>query len=190
MEAPVNKLKCLILVLFFLVGGGNLYLTGDEEEEEIPILKIVGIIEEYHRTMKDMKSLGETISDYVDYHRKAPEVKTLKELLQMDCGNGLTFLEFFFDDVAEEKVPLKDFWGNDFLYQYQDHRFWIASAGSDGEFKGFEQTGVYPLQDSYLRGKDIILSNNGFTVFPLGQEEADFLILVLLAAYSSLSINN
>ena len=182
----MNRLKCLILLFIFLVGGGNKYLTGDEQEEKIPILKIVGIIEEYQRTMKNMKFLGETISDYVEYHRKAPEAKTLKELLQMDCGNGLTFREFFFDDVAEEKIPLKDFWGNDYLYQYNDHRFWIASAGSDGEFKGFEQTGVYPLQDSYLRGKDIILTNNGFTVFPLGKGEVDFLILVLQTAVSFL----
>ncbi|UCH98316.1 MAG: hypothetical protein JSV88_16145 [Candidatus Aminicenantes bacterium] len=169
-----------VFFLVFLVWGTHI-----NSQEELPLLKDVSIYQQYQKAMKSMKFLGETILDYVDHFNRAPKAKTLKELLAMDCGIGLTFAEFFFDEIPEEKIPLKDVWENDFLYKYQRERFWIASPGSDGEFEGFEQTGVYPNTETYLPGKDIIFSNGRFVSFPIEKDEFNLLFRLFLEAVSS-----
>ncbi|MCP4218713.1 MAG: hypothetical protein GY765_29040, partial [bacterium] len=108
---------------------------------------------------------------------KAPGEKTLDDLLKMDVGNGLSFADFYMDEVKENEVPLKDAWGNVFIYKYKGAEFWLASPGSDGEFKGFKQKGFYLFQPKVTDGMDIIFSNAGFTLFPTDREDLTRFIL-------------
>jgi len=172
------KRTAVILFLFLVVFlAWGFYGNG---QEEVPVLKNDLYQDQYRETMKRMDILSRTLLDYVEYFNKAPAVKTLGELMEQDCGIGLTFADFFFDEIPREKIPLKDVWQNDFFYKYEKEMFWIASAGSDGKFEGFEQSGVYPAVESHMQGKDIILSSKGFTVFPLEKEKAYFFIRTLL----------
>ena len=168
-----------VFFLFFLVRGGHI-----NGQEEVPIIKNVSIYQQYQQTMKTIKFLGDTLLDYVDQFEKAPQANSLKELLAADCGNGLTFAEFFFDEIPEEKIPLKDVWENDLLYKSEKNRFWIASAGSDGQFNGFEQIGACLSSDTQLQGKDIIYSNGRFVLFPIEKNEFDSFLRLFLEAMS------
>lgn len=169
-----------VFFLVFWVRGGYLNC-----QEELPIIKNVSIYQQYQITMKTMKFLGEIILDYVDHFDKAPRANSLKELLAMDCGNGLTFAEFFFDEIPEEQIPLKDVWENDLLYNCETKRFWIASPGSDRQFNGFEQIGACLSSDTHLQGKDIIYSNGRFVLFPIEKNEFDSFLRLFLEAISS-----
>ena len=169
-------------VIFLVFGVGGVQLNG---QEEVPIIKNVSIYQQYQQTMKTIKFLGETLFDYVDEFDKAPQANSLKELLAMDCGNGLTFAEFFFNEIPEEKIPLKDVWENDLLYKAEKNRFWIASAGSDGQFNGFEQIGACVGSDTHLQGKDIIYSNGRFVLFPIEKNEFESFLRLFLQAFSS-----
>jgi hypothetical protein len=157
-----------VFSLVFLVCG--VHING---QEEVPIIKNVSIYRQYQKTMKTITFLGEIIFDYLDHFEKAPQANSLKELLAMDCGNGLTFAEFFFDEIPEEQIPLKDVWENDLFYKGEKNRFWIGSAGSDGKFDGFEQMGACLSSDSHLPGKDVIYSNGRFVLFPIEKKEFD-----------------
>ncbi len=177
------KTAVIFTLLFFLVFSmGGILL---DSQEEVPIIKNVSIYQQYQQTMKTMKFLGDIILDYVDHFDKAPPANSLKELLAMDCGNGLTFAEFFFDEIPEEKIPLKDVWENNLLYKAEKNRFWIASAGNDGQFNGFEQIGACVGSDSHLQGKDIIYSNGRFVLFPIEKNEFDSFLRLFLQAFSS-----
>jgi hypothetical protein len=169
-----------VLFLVFWVRGGYLNC-----QEEVPIIKNVNTYQQYQKTMKTIKFLGEIILDYVDHFEKAPQANSLKELLAMDCGNGLTFAEFFFDEIPEEQIPLKDVWENDLLYKGEKERFWIASPGSDGKFNGFAQIGACLSTDTHLQGKDIIYSNGRFVLFPIEKKEFDSFFRLFLEAISS-----
>ena len=182
-QEAILKTSAIFTFVFFLVFGvGGVQLNG---QEEVPIIKNVSIYQQYQQTMKTIKFLGETLFDYVDEFDKAPQANSLKELLAMDCGNGLTFAEFFFNEIPEEKIPLKDVWENDLLYKSEKKRFWIASAGSDGQFSGFEQIGACLASDTDLRGKDIIYSNSRFVLFPIEKNEFDSFFRLFLEAISS-----
>jgi hypothetical protein len=56
-----------------------------------------------------------------------------------------------------QELKEKDAWGNKLIYKVdpQKQKYWLASAGSDGKFSGFDQEGEY----SELAGKDIIFSD-------------------------------
>ena len=61
--------------------------------------------------------------------------------------------------------PVKDPWGNDYLFQRIDkENYVIATAGSDGNFLGFEQAGKYSAQS--LSGQDIILKTGTYVFAP------------------------
>jgi hypothetical protein len=169
-----------VFFLVFLVGGGHI-----NGQEEIPIIKNVSTYQQYQKTMKTIKFLGEIILDYVDHFEKAPPANSLKELLAMDCGNGLNFAEFFFDEIPEEQIPSKDVWEHDLLYKGEKKRFWIASPGSDGKFNGFEQIGACLSSNTHLQGKDIIYSNGRFVLFPIEKKEFDSFFRLFLEAISS-----
>jgi hypothetical protein len=166
--------------LVFWVWGTHL-----NGQEEVPIIKNVSIYQQYQKTMKTMKFLGEIVLDYVDHFEKAPQANSLKELLAMDVGNGLTFAEFFFDEIPEEQIPLKDVWENDLLYKGERKRFWVASPGSDGKFNGFEQIGACLSSNTELQGKDIIFSNGRFVLFPIEKNEFDLFFRLFLEVISS-----
>lgn len=177
------KTSAIFTFVFFLVFGvGGTHL---HSQEKIPVIKNVSIYQQYQQTMKTIKFLGETLLDYVEHFEKAPQANNLKELLATDCGNGLTFAEFFFDEIPEEQIPLKDVWENDLLYKCEKNRFWIASAGSDGQFNGFEQIGACLSSDTQLQGKDIIYCNGRFVLFPIEKKEFDSFLRLFLEAISS-----
>ena len=177
------KTAVIFTFVFFLVFW--MWGTHLNSQEEVPIIKNVSIYRQYQKTMKTIKFLGEIVLDYVDHFEKAPQANSLKELLAMDCGNGLTFAEFFFDEIPEEQIPLKDVWENDLLYKCEKKRFRIASPGSDGEFNGFEQIGAYPSTGTHIQGKDIIFSNGRFVLFPIEKKEFDSFFRLFLEAISS-----
>jgi hypothetical protein len=154
-------------------------------QEDIPVLENVSVYRQYQKTMKTITFLGEIIHDYVEHFEKAPQANNFDELMKLDCGNGLTFAEFFFDEMPEEQIPLKDVWENKLLYKCQGKQFWIASTGSDGEFKGFEQIGPYPGTIPYIQGKDIIFSNGRFVSFPIDKKEFDYFFHFFIEALSS-----
>lgn len=126
-----------------------------------------GIKEKYRKTVEDLKYFKDAILDYLVDNTNAPKAKTMAELIRQDVGNGLSFTVFYLEQIPEDQVPLKDPWGNEFLYKHDKRRFWIASAGSDGKFDGFNQTGAYTDSENELEGKDVIVSNNGFLLLPL-----------------------
>ena len=132
-----------------------------------------------------MEFLGEIILDYLDHFEKAPPANSLEELLALDCGNGLNFAEFFFDEIPEDQIPSKDVWEHDLLYKGEKKRFWIASPGSDGKFNGFEQIGACLSSNTDLQGKDIIYSNGRFVLFPIEKKEFDSFLRLFLQAISS-----
>ena len=155
----------VVFFLFFMVSHGD----------QIIISK--SIQEQYKITMADLKIFHEAILDYIFENNQAPEAETIEELLQLDVGNGLTFASFFLNEIDEDKIPRTDAWGNYFLYKYQKEQFWIASPGSDGEFEGFEQNGVYLNTGEELEGKDIIMTNAGFAFVPIDEHQLYFLQL-------------
>lgn len=70
-----------------------------------------------------------------------------------------------------KKLLLKDAWGNEFYFKSDAENWWIGSAGSDGQFGGFEQEGEYKHLDEegndISTGKDIIFSGKrGFVYGP------------------------
>lgn len=172
----MKKFVGLLLVCFILVSAAH----GDE----------AGIKEKYQKTMEDLVFFKDALLDYLIDHKNAPKVKSMAELVQVDVGNGLSFTVFYLEQIPDDQVPLLDAWGNEFLYKYRGKEFQIASAGSDGKFEGFDQTGVYTDTEENLEGKDIIISNNGFLLLPLNEAQCrslrEFLeeaVIGLLQAY-------
>ena len=111
--------------------------------------------QKFIKTMTDIKSIGNAISDYIIDYSFAPKVKSVQELS--------TILEPFYI----KKIPIKDVWGNDYYYKVDEKeadRYFIGCAGSDGKFLGFNQKGYYSYND--LNGRDIILSNSQFKYCP------------------------
>ncbi|MBN1197252.1 MAG: type II secretion system protein GspG [Candidatus Aminicenantes bacterium] len=102
-------------------------------------------------TMRTIMQLGEAVDQYVAEYGVAPEVESINDLHLYP-----RFAAYFRDLI------LKDAWGNDFYYRADGARFWIASAGSDGEFQGFDQEGVY--RD--YSGRDLIFSGKRFVFWP------------------------
>ncbi len=102
-------------------------------------------------TMRIMMDLSRALNRYIKEYGFAPKVKSLEDLHLYP-----RFIPYFKDLI------LKDAWGNFFHYQVDGAVFRIASAGSDGEFQGFEQEGAY--RD--LSGRDVILSGERFVLWP------------------------
>lgn len=105
------------------------------------------LIENYRQTMDRMKQL--TMGVEVFYLDKMKLPSSLQELLE--------------GGFSREK-DMVDAWGREFLFKADadNETCWIASAGSDGRFEGFDQKGSYLL----LKGKDIIAYNNDFIFAP------------------------
>lgn len=109
-------------------------------------------------TMGDLKSISTAIEAYIIDHEQAPEGKTLAKIRDK--------LQPFYIRV----LPLKDAWGNDFLYTHgtgdKKDEYAVASHGKDGVFNGWEQTGSYIVTQMEQFGYDIIISNGIFTYGP------------------------
>jgi general secretion pathway protein G len=109
-------------------------------------------------TMYDLKSISMAIESYITDHYEAPQGKTLAEIQDK--------LQPFYIKV----LPLKDGWGNDFLYTHgtgnKKDEYAVASPGRDGVFDGWQQTGSYIVTQMGQFGYDIIISNGTFTYGP------------------------
>lgn len=102
-------------------------------------------------TMRTISNLGEELDRYVKKFGSAPEVDSINDLHLYP-----NYSPYFKD------LTLMDAWGRPLYYRADGPRFWIASAGSDGEFQGFEQQGVY--RD--YSGRDVIFSGKRFLYWP------------------------
>jgi hypothetical protein len=138
----------------------------------LPAQQEVSVRQLYEKTKADLLLVGAAVSDYIEDLDKAPPVKTYRELLDHDIGNGLSFIQFYMDEIPAQKIPSKDAWGNDFFYKAEGKRFWLASAGSNGNFTGFDKHGFYLYTDKEMEGKDIIVSNKGLVFAPLDAYDA------------------
>lgn len=109
-------------------------------------------------TMGDMKSIGLAIESYITDNYFAPE------------GNSLAEIKDKLEPFYIKTLPLKDGWGNDFLYKHgtgdQKDTYAVASPGKDGVFNGWEQTGYYIVTTMEGFGNDFIFANGMFTYSP------------------------
>lgn len=165
----------LFFTLFFTLLD-TLFVTSlpAQEEKPVTIKDIKDIKEQYRQTMKGLEILRNGIIDYQQDFKNAPQAKSITEMLAQDIGNGLPFTDFYLEQIPVEQIPLKDAWGNEYLYKHQNEKYWIASAGSDGKFEGFGQNGVYLDTEKEIAGKDIIISNTGFVYFPIPEDVYQF----------------
>lgn len=171
----MKKIAGLLVVLFVLLLPSS-PAFGDE----------VGIKEKYQKTMEDLKYFKDALLDYLIDNKNAPKAKSLAELIKQDVGNGLSFTVFYLEQIPDDQVPLKDPWGNDYLYKFDKRKFRIACAGSDGKFDGFDQTGTYTDSEEELEGKDMIVSNNGFLLLPLDDTLRHSLLQFLEITFATL----
>ncbi len=132
--------------------------------------------EEYNKA-KDTKPLVELITGFKSAKElESYEDKESEELLLAILAKKLNEQDLAACKDKETsalllKLLLKDAWGNDFYLKTDDKTWWIGSAGSDGQFAGFEQTGEYrhldEKGDDDSGGKDIIFSGErGFIYGP------------------------
>lgn len=100
-------------------------------------------------TVEDLERIGFTIEAWKEDTGKAPQGDSLEKVAEI--------IKEYYDFHT-----LVDIWGNAFLYKAEGDTYWVASAGSDGNFDGFDQTGQYDEDDT----RDIIFSNGDFTYRP------------------------
>jgi hypothetical protein len=109
-------------------------------------------------TMGDMKSISAAIDSYITDKGEAPPGATMSELQAK--------LQPFYIKT----LPLKDAWGNDFLYRHgtgdKKTEYAVGSGGKDGVFNGWEQKGVYKVTAIDHFGNDIIIADGKFTYGP------------------------
>jgi hypothetical protein len=103
------------------------------------------LLSQYKQTMEAMRQIALAIKDYSTDFGFVPRVASAEELGKLLRGAYI------------KNLP-QDAWGHDFLYKFNETKpsqYWLASAGSDGLFEGFDQYGRWePFQ-----GQDIILTN-------------------------------
>jgi hypothetical protein len=95
--------------------------------------------------MEDMVKIASAAENYALDFGEVPRAATPEELKKA------------LDGFYIKALP-RDNWGRDFIYKPDKEdagRYWLASAGSDGVFKGFGQSGRW----SALDGQDVILTN-------------------------------
>jgi len=134
--------------------------------------------DQYRRVVADLELLSLACADYMMDYEKAPQAQTITELLDQDAGMGPTFAQFYLDETPEELVPRKDPWGNDYLYKCDGTQYYLASAGSDGQFTDFKQSGVYLYAAEKLEGEDVVFSNGGMVYGPITEKQFEMLILL------------
>lgn len=132
--------------------------------------------DEYNKKDDD-KSLVELLTGV----KSAAELKELKDRESEDLllellskklpGKRLQDLRDKDSGYLKIKLLLKDTWGNAFYFKAGAENWWIGSAGSDGQFAGFDREGEYKHLDEegndISGGKDIIFSGEkGFVLGP------------------------
>lgn len=107
-------------------------------------------------TMMDLYVINLALESYITDFGYAPKVDSIIALKGK--------LEKFYIKT----LPLKDAWGNPIIYKVDKNNprnFYIASPGTDGKFKGFNQKGTWPFKD-LNKGHDIIFKTDQFTYQP------------------------
>ena len=136
-DIMAKRAALIFLVLGILMGGSGWLSVQDTKGSDLKA--------SYIQTMQDMRGVARAIKNYsldFGYVPKAPNISDLKKLLE---GPYMFTLP-------------QDAWGKDLIYRFDErdaNRFWLASAGSDGKFEGFDQQGRW----STFEGQDIILTN-------------------------------
>lgn len=165
----MKKIFLIIFVVIFIMLGctnkdntkalekenAELKIKIAELEKEIIGLKLKTIVKEkkerYVIAMKDLRSIGTAIESYITDEYATPKANSIEEL-------GKILSPFHI-----RKMPVIDPWGNKYLYKkVGKDEYFIASAGSDGIFEGFDQKGKYINTE----GKDIIFSNGTYVYCP------------------------
>lgn len=118
-------------------------------------LRTASITSRLKITMRNIFLLGRAFEAFRKENNSLPNIKELDQL--KTTGD---FIPRYFQD--EKSLPLEDGWGNFLYFKAKDGDYWIGSAGSDGNFQGFEQTGLYES----IEGGDIVYSNGHFTMAP------------------------
>lgn len=109
-------------------------------EDELKALEMSSqpqdLVEKYRETMNILRQFATAVATYQISRNTLPE--SLASLVP----------DFF------PRLQDTDAWGNKLIYKIdaRSQKHWLASAGSDGRFDGFEQEGEY----AELAGKDII----------------------------------
>ncbi len=109
------------------------------------------------RTLGDLKSIGTKFEMYRTMAGEFPDFSgTFEEAYQK------------FPDFAKhtgKKEIIKDGWGNDFIIKTSSKNwsYFIGSAGKDGKFNGWNQSGTYTASDY---NQDLIYSDGGYVYFP------------------------
>ena len=103
-------------------------------------------------TMRNIFLLGRAIEAFKSDYTYAPKVTELDQLN--------TYANFVPKYI--KRLPLEDGWGNYLYYKAEGPNYWIGSAGSDGDFLGFAQKGLY----TEFEENDVIYSNGGFICAP------------------------
>jgi len=99
--------------------------------------------ERYIKAVKDINYIGSAVESFITDNYYAPDDITSK------------YLTAFYI----RKLPVIDPWGNKYLYKKVGKvNYFIASAGSDGIFEGFDQKGKYINTED----KVIIFSNGKY----------------------------
>ncbi len=160
----IKRIVAVLTLLFLSAAPGF-------SDEKIPGALVLPPVQGYKDTAKNLKRLQVAILDYIYDNQKAPEAESITQLMDQDVGNGLTFAEFFLDEIDENNLPIRDAWGKDFLYKYDQETFYIASPGCDGTFEGFDQMGYYLYSELGLSGQDLIVSQAGLNYFPFDKKE-------------------
>lgn len=110
-------------------------------------------------TMGDLKSIATAIESYIVDNNKAP------------VGNSVAELKLLLEPFYIRQLPLKDAWGNDFLYTYGTGKnkvsYAVASPGKDGIFNGWEQRGEYLMAGDLDFNNDIIIADMTFVFGPM-----------------------
>jgi len=132
------------------IESGNKFL-GDLFEKDFTLkpTKTLDFKGKWKWTMGDMKSISNAVKHYKG---KMPELDSIRGLTKVIAPDYMRI------------VPLKDQWGNDFLFKSQGQNYWLASSGSDGTFKGFDRQGTWDTGTD--KGEDIVLHNDEFVFGP------------------------
>ncbi len=108
-------------------------------------------------TMADMKQIATAIALYTAEKGQPPP------------GNSINEIAKLLEPAYLKQFPRKDRWGHDFIYSRKPGKksiYFLASAGKEGLFKGFDQKGFYPVTGMSDFDNDIILANGEFVFAP------------------------
>jgi len=111
-------------------------------------------------TLRNMFFLNMVIKKYKKKFDKYPLAKNITELLEIENLHKIS-------GISRERLLeiSRDGWGNPLLYKSDGKDFYIAGAGKDGIFNGWQQTGAYDgYTDNY--NVDVIIKNAEFVYFP------------------------